>query len=542
MNIDDGARLLNLFERTTGFLTKRSEKEAAYNELIDALGLVKERYLTEEKPTIKIVGPSVFLATKLQEKNEANATLRSLYNFEIAAPIKEIQPILRHSDGICLLYDSTHGIPQYHQRFVELTIATKIPVCLLVHRRKSIAGDRFEDWLAANDFFGASLQVPLNDFFCGDDPQQLSDYQQYLIDLIPKLANSRINRLEQAAKQEINYFFQQQISQSWQEINQIKNQYLAGEQLFFYQQRLRQNIARKNQFKEQTMREIRQAIERSKLDSLNPYLVHSAIFEMQQILVSAQAKTIRQPPHTYLYLVLPDLPQAPFLYDLVKDLCQQKAAAMIEREWSNACHVYGRGGLQALLTRTNTDLRDLIPLLEEEDFDPLKLTTAPTFDFALLVDRPALEFNSRIIFDYSYLQSSWFRLSVSIGVGAAIYLLTRILFGEGRYFGFLIIIFQIINLITGQNIKKARLKQQTKELKRMVDQKYQALIRITLTRASQTLIQAIERVSQQEREQSSKAIAIAQQKLDKLKQTSDLHQNRIDTLKSDRDKIDFWLN
>ena len=61
-----------------------------------------------------------------------------------------------------------------------------------------------------------------------------------------------------------------------------------------------------------------------------------------------------------------------------------------------------------------------------------------------------------------------------------------------RKIGFFILIFQLINLLTGQNIKQLKLRQHQKELKRTVDNKYQVLLRLIVEQLSQTLINDLE--------------------------------------------------
>ena len=538
MNSDRPIELISLLERTNSFLADQLEAEPTYSELIETLNLLAERLEPNFKPTVKIVSPSRVLATKLQQQNEANELLRSLYKFEVVSPISQIRQIVCYCDVICLLYNSTHKILPHHQKLIELALAAEIPVFLLVHQSKSDSGG-YTDWLTAQDYSVNDVELALDDFINLDNRQQVF-YQRWLADFLPTVRDSYPARIRQTAKQEIKRFFRQQIAHSWQEINQIKSQYLKDKQLSIYQQQFRQKINNNNQVRQQINRDIKQAINHAKTDLVNPFSVDSLIFELQQIIDYARVKTIKKPEHIYLYLVIDDLPNALF-HDYAWDLCQQKAAKILEQEWSKIIHVYGSGGLQALLAITNRDLSDISPLLDKTELTPTILFK-PTLDLTTIIDDRALEFNSRIIFDYSYLQSSWFRLLISVLIGLGIYLFTLFFFGEGRYFGFLIIIFQIINLITGQNIKKAKLKQHTKELKRLVDQRYQSLVRIIINQIAQTLILTTDCQVQQDREQWSEAIAVAQAKLDELKQTSDRHKSRIDCLQQTRSTIQSWFD
>lgn len=105
----------------------------------------------------------------------------------------------------------------------------------------------------------------------------------------------------------------------------------------------------------------------------------------------------------------------------------------------------------------------------------------------------------------------------------------------------MIIIFQLINLMTGQSIKKARLKQQSKELKRIADQKYQSVVRTIINYLTQNLTVAIDRECQLYQQEYGQAIADAQNKLDELKQSNEEQKAKIEAYNRDRDKIIAWF-
>ena len=543
MKSDRHSELISLLEQINRFLADKFKLEPAYGELTKTLKLLAQGLEPNSKPIIKIVSPSKILATELQRQNQANESLRSLYQFEVVSPISQIHKILRRCDLICLLYDSTQKIRPHHQKLIELAQSAEITVFLLVHQGKSQSDnykDSYKDWLTAQDYSVSNVELSLNNFINLDNPSQES-YWRSLTDALPTILNSCPIRIRQAVKKEIEQFFRQEIAGGWREINQIKTQYLQDKELFAYRQQFRQDINNHNQFRQQIIREIKQGIHHAKADLINPFSQDGLMFELQQLIDSAEVKTIKKLEQVYLYLILEDMSDAPLFHDYVWNLCQQKAAKTLKQEWSKIVQVYGSGGLQSLSSRTNQDLDDIAALLDNTKFVSA-IFPSPALDLTAIVDAHVLEFNSRIIFDYSYLQSSWFRLSISVSIGLGIYLFTLLLFGEGRYFGFLIIIFQIINLITGQNVKKAKLKQHKKELKRLVYQRYQSLIRIIFDRVIKTLIQATDSYAQQGKEQWEEAIAIAQNKLDELKQTSDRHKKRIDTLKQTQSIIQSWLD
>lgn len=535
-------QLINQIKQAKSFLTQKVETDAVYQELIDTLDSHLNRLTSPRKPLVKIVSPSLVLAESLKVKNEANQKLRSLYEFQVISPISHIHEILQHCDLICLLYDATHQIRQHHHKLIELAQQQDISLVLLVHQAKSpstVKQDLDADWLTPQqDLLTDWVQLPLKNFLTLDNQQQLDRYQRSLINLSSSTKASLCSRIELEINQRIKLFFNREITDTWQEIKQIREEYLAGEHLFFYQQQLRQTIAQHNQFRQQIIREIKQGINHTKADLLNPFFADNLVFSVRQIIDTALPKTVTEKEETYLYLILDHPSEQPYIHNYVLDFYQQKAAEILTQQWIEINRVYGSGGLEALSERMAQDLESISTLLDaESDFIPPEIIPKPSINLETFIDPYCLKLSSRIIFDYNYLQSSWFRLLISIFVGLIIYLTTWLLLGEGRYIGFIIIIFQVINLIVGQDIKKVKLKQHTKELKRMIDQRYQGLVRIIINQITQILTIAVDTQCQLYQEQWQEAIAVAQNKLDDLKQTSDQHKSRVERLEKDRDKL-----
>jgi len=544
MKSDRLGRLISNIERSKQLLTEKAEAESGYQELIETLDSYLARLGSDLKPVVKIVSPSRVLAEKLHSQNEADEVLRSLCEFQVVSPISNLRQILQHCDLIVLLYDSSHTIHPHHYKLLELAHKEEIALFLLLHQSKSQATDiSYQDWFLAQDFLVRDrIRLPLDNFISLDHQEQVEFYQRSLVEFLPMVTDTLLVRSERVVKQEIQYFFNQQIACGWREIKQISSNYLDNEHLFFYQQQFRRNISDNNQFRQQLIRDIKQSIHHLKAELSNPFVTDSLIFKLQQIIDAAQVKAVKETDHVYLYLSLKHFPKNPYLHDYILILCQQETNKIIDDQWLKISSVYSSGGLTALANEQNKTIKAFSALLEpESNIFELNISNAPSFNLSEVIDSECLKFNSRIIFDYNYTQSSWFRLLTSVLVGLAIYFVTWFFLGEGRYIGFLIIIFQIINLITGQDIKKNKLKQHTKELKRTVDQRYQALVRIMINQIGKSLTVAVDHETKQYQEQWLKAISTAQDKLNELQQTSDRYKERIGKLKSDQNKIESWF-
>ena len=534
MNHDRQIRFFKRLKRVRDLLKQNVNHQPNYRDLIATLESIGDR-LNASKLTLKIVSPSASVATSLQTQHEANEELRSLYDFETVSPISQLKEILQNCDLICLVYQKKHEIRQHHYKLIELAQKRGVDLLILVQQK----GDRkYSDWQQNLDALSdCLLPLPCDPIIDLTHPEELAFFQRSLIDLATVLQQNRLLRIEGDLVREIKHFFSHQTASCWRAIKQTNERYCRGEPLYLYQQQFKQNKQVLNQFRQQLIREIKQALNHEKTDLLNPFVVDGLIFDLQQLINSTEAKIVIETEQTYLYLVLTEFPQQPFIHDYVLELCQQRINEIIADRWLKINCEYANGGLKQLVEKSNYELNEIQPLLNAEPKTIVSTSEHPSLDLEQIIDSECLKIGSRIPFDYNFTQSSWFRLFISALVGTAIYICTWLYLGTGKYIGFMIIIFQIINLITGQNIKKAKLKQQTKELKRIVDQKYQSLARTIVSYLTQTLIVAIDRECQLYQSEYLEAIAIAQRKLDELKRHNEEHKTKIENLKGDRDKI-----
>ena len=160
----------------------------------------------------------------------------------------------------------------------------------------------------------------------------------------------------------------------------------------------------------------------------------------------------------------------------------------------------------------------------------------PQFKLEEQVELAALSENSQIVFDYNYTQSTWFRLLVALFIGGVIYLFTQ------RLFGFILLIVQVINLLTGQDTKKIRLRQQTKELKRVVDSKYQLLVRSLSEKINQEIAIALDNLGQNYQDQVEAIVQQADRQLHEIKHANYQTKETIEKLKQDQQKLQSILD
>ena len=531
-------RLLNRLDRVKDCLVQQLETEPAYSELVGILDSIDDRLKSSQRLVAKIISPASTLASRFKTASEEREALCSSYEFQTVAPTGNIRSILQHCDLICLLYLSFHEVHPYYRRLIELAQQENISLLVLVSKSINAEGAKanLSDWLAASDCIDRAL-VPLSEFIDLNCSAHLERIERLLIDLPLTIEANRYSKMELEIEREIKRFFARETKDTWQSIKNLREEYFAGAYIHVYQQQLQQSINQVERFKQQSIREIKQEINHAKADLLNPFKVDSLVYGIQQLIADTQVKVVQKSDRTYLYLVLSHFPDEPYLHDYVREFCRQKVEAILAWQWSQVTTVYGSGGLKSLRDRLGQELKVVEALLPVENRIISEAIILQASSFESVIEPECLEFNSRIIFDYVFTQSSWFRLFISMLIGIGIYLFTWLLFGTGKYIGFVIIIFQIINLITGQSARQAKLKQQTKELRRLVERNYQSLVRTIVAYIGQTLVENLDRQCQQDLNEWQSAISAARDKLDELKQNSDLYRARVARLKQDKEKI-----
>ena len=529
MNSGCEVALVDRIEQIKDYLVREAKFE--YQELIEDLNSLREELHTA-KPVVKIVSPSPPLANNFQTKI-LTSQLRSRFEFQVCAPITDIQQIVRHCDLICLIYYFKNTVNKQQQKLVELARQNNLDSILLVRQPdRNIQDANLSSWLKAQDYWLDEVQLPLDDLIDLNQPSDLEIYQQLLWRSLETLKTRFVARHQQKLKSAIEVFFNRQIAS-------IESFYLLPDKPpNHYRQQLEQISNGIRQEKQQLLTTIRQNINYLRLDLLNPFMTESLMFSIRQIIDLATIKVVPEAGVIYLYLTVNHSVQTRYIHDYVIELCQQRIEEIIAFQWSQIEYVYG-GGINSLIAKVNDELKTITNLLDSEN-DFLVLSQPPNLNLTELIDLDCLKENSRIVFDYHFTQGSWFRLLISIAIGIGIYFVTLIFLGSGKYLGLVIVIFQIVNLITGQNPKKVKLKQHSKELKRLVDRQYQILVRLIVDKLIQTLIIALERHKLDPNELET-ALAVARTK---SKRSSIVAQNRekIDILQQQRAKVLSWLD
>ena len=465
-------QLINQIEQSKSHLTSRAKTEL-YSELIETLDKVLDNLKNANKPVVKIVSPSATLARNLKTKSQADAKLRSLYEIQVISPVSNIRQIVQNCDLICLIYYFKHNLVKRHRQLIELALQEDISLMLLVKQpRENIQDTSLSTWLTSQNYtLDAQVYIPLDELSDFNNKQHLERYQQLLLKLSALALEKFIARSKIKAKTLLTTIVNRKIISLKQEIADIKETYLQNITVDHYKQQLRKSINQLQQERQQVIREIKQYLNFAKGDLSNPFSPVSLHFSVQQMIDLAQIKIAKETEGSYLYLTVNISSDAEYIHNYIIKFCQQKINELMAAQWSQINYCYG-GGLKSLTIKINEQLDSINHLLTSENKLPalVILQEYPNLDLQQIIDYSCLKSQSRIIFDYHFSQSSLFRLFIFLLIGLGIYVFTFICFGEGQYIGFAIVVFQLINLITGQNIKKAKLKQHSKELKQTISQ------------------------------------------------------------------------
>ena len=539
--------LVEKLERTKSYLCKKSEPGINYSELIEQINSKIIFLEKNSRLVVKLVSTSKNIVLKLKAKSEADYNLRSLYNFEAVSPFRNFSEIVSNCDAIFLIFQSDKIITKHQYKLIKLAKKKKVSLFISIEQSINSSSTTLSHYIKSQDYTDIEEYLFLKDsFFELDNIIHIELFQQFLTNAATKLKEKFVRNNVREIINSVNLFFSHKKTKNWQKIEQIKQTYLEKREVNNYQQQVLTKIFNKlERQQQQKVLSIKQAINQSRSYYTNPFICDSWMFELQELIERSQIKLVKDKTETYLYLVVENDKCYEYLHSYVLNLFQERVTKALKSQWSKINYIYTEGGLEAWVVEANHKIAS-ITLLNNFEIEKNKiifnLEPLPEININNIVDFQSFRANSKIVFDYNYTQSSWFKLLIFGSIGIAIYLITKIYFGTGRYIGFVILVFQIINIFTGQSIKKLKLKSHKKELQRNVSSKYQILIRLIVEQMTQTLITSLEQKSNQYLIQINAISNLAYQKLDTIKQNVNQHQSIKNKLDRDKAKIISFLS
>ncbi len=506
-------KLIQKLARVNNYLSSQQHREPDFTNLIGELTAIIDN-IKRKKITIKISGQTPNLAQTV--KNSFDRDKNSVYQFPIIAAEKPVAEIIKYCELICFVYDVRQSISEADRLLMEAASEANVDRAILViNSELDNNSESLATWMAKQPESLTGILLPLNKFFNPNSTTDLAIYDLFLERQSLVWIDRFEERIEHHIRHKIQRYFASAKKSIWQEMQQYKNINTQGEPPDTFKKKLDRSIQKISKQQQQTFRKIKQLVNQSKADLTNCFKTDSLMFEIQIAIQEAEVKIIDDKKQSYLYLIAKDRKYSEKLYLYLAEVLQQNLDDWLAKEWQKIEEFYDQGGLNELSAQIAIE-PNIISVLCPQTIKLVSIARN-SFKLADFVELSVLEDNSRISFDYSFTQSSWFRLLISVGVGLVIFIATKLIFGTGKYFGFVILFFQVINLLTGQDIKKIKLKQQSKELKRMVDSKYQLLLRMLTDRIVQDLIIILDDQHYYYQQQIDNIVQIVDEKLLEVK-------------------------
>ena len=434
--------------------------------------------------------------------------------------------LLRNCDVVFLVIDTSkkRSIP-LERNLVNKSQVANIPLIIIDFNQSP---KNLESWLENTNLSNVSYFNFAQEL--GEKPQ-LSLFNQQYSNFLKPLLTQVIRRIEVTLEEKlartIDKYFRRCKAKYWEEIKQQKQIYLLGENHIQVEETVRQLPHKLNKIFNHGFKNIKQRFSESKHELINPFVSTSLIYDIQQIIRESKVVEYREQKTIYLNLVLIRGRHRQTIQSHILELYQQKIDLWIEQQWEFLEQEINL--FRQLIAKSDRELQILDKLSETEI--NLHLVPKPVFDINKYICPTALSDINRTIFDYHYTQSSWFRMAIAIAVGCTLFLLTD------RLFGFVFLVIQIINLLTGQSTKSLKLKQQTKELKKYVDNKYQNLVKFIADKLVQDIHCFLDNEHQLYQEKINAYIQESQSNFLKIKQKIIFSQNKISELNKEQENL-----
>jgi hypothetical protein len=534
--------LQNKIEKVINYLSQRTDRDRGYAELIDRLQVIKLKIIQEQVQGI-IISHQQELINEINNLNSQSDRLGRAYSFSTAiladVIVKETLPLQDEAvsnefvnieddwDVVLLILDSRHEITSKEKDLINKAIALQLPLGIIIKQDSIKPVSKIDLDLESKD----REKISFFDLLAEDTSDR---YESFLISFLAKIVANKKLKLKRESLNKVDRYFEQTKKQLWQEIRERKNFYLLEQNPERVQQIINQLPHRCNRIIQNYLRVLKQNNNQNKLDLVNPFCLDSLMYDIQNAIQDAEVISELKKQNVYLSLVLKKTKYTQVIHLYLTEMCQQSFSIWLMAEWHNIETQYNNGGLNKLQEQLKLELQPLISLCPDITLSQPKIK--PRLQLENYICLSALENNSKIPFDYHYSQSTWFRLLVTIGIGTIVFLLI------GQKFGFILLFVQIINLLVGQDAKSIRMRQHTKEMKRIIDSKYQFLIRLLADKIVQDITIALDDLNQDYQEQIENITQQAAIKLNQIKQENARTKEQITEVKQTHLKIQTMLS
>jgi len=516
-------------QRIKQYLAHKIGQGEEHNLLIQDLDSLATEALNYQ-PRVAIVGRQEEFLEKVKLVNQNFELLNSCCQFLTITLPYNLNRLLKDCDLVFLVVDSSKEIIPIEKKLVIKSQAINVTLIVIDFNQSQT---QIQSWLE-QDSSSSINYFNFPDKFCEQSPllSVQPEYDNFLKILLADTIFPREAIFEENLKKMVNKYFMQNKIKYWEEIKQQKQKFLLGDNHNQFQEKLRQLNPKVNKILQQNFKIIRQTLQESKQELVNPYVSTSFIYNIQQLICDSTVVQSRDNKEVYLNLVVIEAKHRKAIHRKVLELYQQRIDLWIEEQWKlldQELNIFNE-----LREISDRELKFLYGLSEVEI--DLPRIAQPVFYLDKYICPTTLSEINRTIFDYHYSQSAWFRIGIAIAVGAVFFLLTD------RLFGFIFLVFQIVNLLTGQSTKSIKLKQQTKELKRLADHKYQNLVKFIADKLIQDINIFLDKQLQLYQDIVNSYLQESNRNLAEIKQKNVFNQNKISELNQDQQNIMQIIN
>ena len=499
---------INKLESIKQYLSNRISQDQNHNFLIQNLDSLMAEAISYHI-RVTIVGRKEELVEKVKLTNHNCDKLNSCSGFKTITFPCNINSILKNCDLVFLVINSNKNTIPIEKKLVIKAQSENIPLIIIDFNQ---APNQIQSWLEDPDLSAINyFKFPL---------EYTQQYHNFLEPLIAQLFIKIEADLEAELIKIVRKYFFQYKSQYCEEIAQHKQQYFSGSSHQETKAKVQQSFDKFNHILLRHFRLIKQTLQESKQELINPFVSTSAIYHIHQVIHEAIAIEFRDHEKIYLNLVITKDQYYQAIHSHILELYQQHIDLWIDQKWNfldRELEVFTQ-----FIEKSDRELKILNNLSGTELKMPM--IPKPKFDLNKYICVSTVSNINRIIFDYHYTQSTWFKLIIAIAVGLIFFLCTD------RLFGFLFLIIQFINLLTGQSTKSLKKKQQTKELKKVVNNKYQNLVKFVADKLIQDINQFLDQQSQCYQKQVATYVKETNDKLTSIREKIILKQNKISEL------------
>ncbi|MDJ0535085.1 MAG: hypothetical protein QNJ70_21805 [Xenococcaceae cyanobacterium MO_207.B15] len=529
---------LNFYDKlhtTYKYLSKRSTIEPSYQTLINELETLLENW-RQTPIKITIIGHCEILIEQIKTLKESNLKSHSLWELQTATLPNNLEKIVRNCDLLCLVNDGSKPVSDSEHKLITKAVTSNVvSYCLILTDSTTLSASSEVEVGASNTLLSCNQLTSYvfpRDLLEKIDlltSQELREYHNFWDSILDTTLINTEKKFQEQCCNLIHRYFEQNKNQEWLQVQQYKKIFFSNQRADKFKQQLNKSCNKLNQIIHHTFKTIKQEINQSKIELINPFMYDTMMYRVQAAIENSSVIQYQEKNQTYLSLVVKYQDYNQSIHSYVMELCQHEIDSWLEKQWSKIDNADGQGMLNELIKNINQELEFITPLSSNVTIS--KIPKKFEFEISDYVTLSILEENNQILFDYHYTQSTWFRLILIFIIVLCAYQLF------GRAFGFVILFFQLINWFTGRDIKTVKLKKQTKELKRIMDNKCQFLVKFVADKFLQNLLYYLEQESQQYQKEISFIIKQVEPELEELTQKMEQHKEYIDILKEDHTKV-----